>query len=185
MALCLSKLQDKPIVSFKEKEVNIDAAILGNINDAPSDYYLYVEHESMEKQNYIVGLMKLFGVSARATGVAGDREVLDGILRWYRALPQAAANIGRVVDVKEDFAAALKRLCMALHHQEYNPHEFLFKELVDIAGMLGDGEKACSDGAGGKSSSTEASLTNALREAGSSAGVLHNLTLLKTYLDIL
>lgn len=40
--------------------------------------------------------MKLFGVSARAVGVAGDREVLDGILRWYRALPQVAANIGRV-----------------------------------------------------------------------------------------
>ena len=156
VALCLSKLQDKPIVSFKEKEVNIDAVILGNINDSPSDYYLYVEHESMEKQNYIVGLMKLFGVSARAAGVADDREVLDGILRWYRALPQAAANIGRVVDVSEDMATALKRLCTALRHQEYNPHEFLFKELVDIAGRIGDG---------------------------SLAGVLHNLTLLKAYLD--
>lgn len=73
--------------------------------------------------------MKLFGVSARAAGVAGDREVLDGILRWYRALPQAAANIGRVVDVSENMAAALKRLCMALKHQEYNPHEFLLRSL--------------------------------------------------------
>ena len=183
VALCLSRLQDKPIVSFKEKEVNIDAVILGNINDSPSDYYLYVEHESIEKQNYIAGLMKLVGVSARAAGVAGDREVLDGILRWYRALPQAAANIGRVVDVSENMAAALKRLCMALKHQEYNPHEFLFKELVDIAGRIGNGENNCSDGAVVKSSLTESPVTNASPEAGSLAGVLHNITLLKAYLD--
>lgn len=80
-------------------------------------------------------------------------------------------------------AAALKRLCMALRHQEYNPHEFLFKELVDIAGRIGDGEKYCSDGAVVKSSLTESPLTNASSEAGSLAGVLHNLTLLKEYLD--
>lgn len=183
VALCLSRLQDKPIVSFKEKEVNIDAVILGNINDSPSDYYLYVEHESIEKQNYIAGLMKLFGVSARAAGVAGDREVLDGILRWYRALPQVAANIGRVVDVSENMAAALKRLCMALRHQEYNPHEFLFKELVDIAGRIGDSEKYSADGAVVKSSLTESPVTNTSPEAGSLAGVLHNITLLKAYLD--
>ena len=41
----------------------------------------------------------------------------------------------------------IKRLCMALRHQEYNPHEFLFKELVDIAGRIGDSEKYSADGA--------------------------------------
>ncbi len=173
VAFCLAKLQDKPIVSLKDREVNIDAVILGNINDAPSDYYLYVEHESMEKQKYIEGLSGLFAVKVKASCTASDREILDGILRWYRALPQASANIGRVVDVHENMASVLRRLCAALRYQDYNPHEFLFKVLPELAGGVTDDNNAVHNTASAEKSLSGISLTE----------VLENLTLLKEYMD--
>ncbi len=126
ISLCLSRLHDKPVLSFKEKEVELDSGTLGNVNDAPGNYYLYVEHKSIEKQNYINELKKLFGAG---TGQDDDRGVLTGILRWFRALPQAASNIGRDARCDENMAAKLKKLCSMLRRQDYNPHDFLFTEL--------------------------------------------------------
>ena len=134
VALCISRLQDKPVISLKEREVNIDASILGNINDAPQNYFLYVEHETIEKQNYIAGLMDLFGIKAKIAGAPQDWEVLDGILKWYRSLPQASANVGRDITVSEDMGTALRSLCSALRRQDYNPHDFLFNGLPRAVG---------------------------------------------------
>lgn len=139
VALVISRLQDKPVISLRDKEVNIDAAILGNINDAPQNYFLYVEHETIEKQNYISQLINMFAIKIKVAGVPQDREVLDGILRWYRALPQVSANAGRDMDIPKDIQMALRGLCQALKHQEFNPHEFLFSELPSIIGMENGG----------------------------------------------
>ena len=131
IALCISRLQDKPVISLKDREVNIDAVILGNINDAPQNYFLYVEHETIEKRNYIEELIKLFEIKIKVMGTPQDREVLDGILRWFRSLPQAVLNMHHV-DIADGMDKALRGLCAALRHQDYNPHEFLFKELISV-----------------------------------------------------
>lgn len=133
MALCLSRLHDKPVLSFKGKEVELCAHILGNVNDEPENYYLYVEHKSIEKQNYIKELKGLFGISGNEKDE--DREVVDGVLKWYRALPQAAANIGRDAQCDETMKDRLKSLCSMLRRQDYNPHDFLFTELLEGIGV--------------------------------------------------
>lgn len=134
VAFCLSKLHDKPVLSFKEKEVELNAHILGNVNDEPENYYLYVEHKSLEKQNYINQLMCLFGING--TEQDEDRTVLNGILKWYRALPQAAVNIGKETHCNKIMADKLRRLCSMLRRQDYNPHDFLFTELPAGIGVV-------------------------------------------------
>lgn len=137
VAFCLSKLHDKPILSFKEKEVELNAHILGNVNDEPENYYLYVEHKSLEKQSYINQLMCLFGINGIEQDE--DRMVLNGILKWYRALPQAAVNIGKEAHCNKIMADKLRRLCSMLRRQDYNPHDFLFTELpAGIGAVKGD-----------------------------------------------
>lgn len=133
IALCLSKLHDKPVLSFKEKEVELSAHILGNVNDEPENYYLYVEHKTLEKQNYIKELSRLFGIGD--SGQNEDRTVLSGMLKWYRALPQVTANISRNISCDEVKADRLRKLCMMLRRQDYNPHDFIFVELPGGIGV--------------------------------------------------
>ena len=133
IALCFSKLHDKPVVSLKEKEVGLSGHILGNVNDEPGNYYLYVEHKTFEKQNYIKELSRLFGTVGAEQDE--DRAVLAGMLKWYRALPQASANIGRDVPCDEAKAEKLRKLCTMLRRQDYNPHDFLFAELPSGIGV--------------------------------------------------
>ena len=57
---CLLHLDDMPIIYFNNKEVIVDVDTINNIIRKPSEYYLYVELETVQKNEYIHGLEVLF-----------------------------------------------------------------------------------------------------------------------------
>ena len=56
----LLRLSDMPVFYFNTKEVTLDAEIIINAFKKPSEYYLYVEEETIQKSTYITALETLF-----------------------------------------------------------------------------------------------------------------------------
>lgn len=139
IALCFSRLADMPIVSLKEKELEIDSSILGNVNEYPEDYFLYVEHETMEKQKYLADMEKLFNAESAGNGRGREKHILDSVLSWYRSLPQAAVNVSICPKGMDELLFnKVRSFGSLLRRGEYNPHQFLFEQLSECTNVEKD-----------------------------------------------
>lgn len=127
IAYCLAKLNDIPVIYFKNKEVQITGEVLNNVNDRPEDYYLWVEKGVVSKQNYLDGLEKLY-MPYRTSSTSSNRlcAIVDSMARWYRSLPQYATTY----DTAENTQIKAFRKLFAT--QELNPADILFIKLPKI-----------------------------------------------------
>ena len=94
IAFCISKWEDTPVISLGDKEVKLEAKTFENINESPENYSLYMEKETIEKENYLRGLEELF-LNTNAREYKEKKffrlqMISDGIYAWFCSLPQCA-----------------------------------------------------------------------------------------------
>lgn len=122
IAEVLIGLNDLPIIYCREKEVEISENILGNIDMHPEDYSLYLEKSTLEKEEYLLSLKKLYDVDE-------DRNILTGIVNkmlvWYRGLPQHSCS------GEEGLSRQQIKFRSLLRGQDKNAGELLFKDFPD------------------------------------------------------
>lgn len=135
----MSKLQDTPVIYLQDKEVEISSDIFNNINDTPENYYLYVEKESVQKEEYLLNLEELFLTEEIKQRSKSKRKrlhtIVEGIQRWYRSLDQYTLNFrqqtGKIILDEEQF----RQMCSfrnIFRHMELNPREVLFEQIPEI-----------------------------------------------------
>lgn len=133
----LVKLQDTPVIYFGDREVDLEADIFDNINEHPDSYYLYVEHETVQKEEYLKQLEQLFcrdsdSVSKENRGRRLSR-IVEGMHRWYRSLPQITVNFKVCPeDVEPETFQALTAFRKIFRQMELNPRDILFERIPDI-----------------------------------------------------
>ena len=120
LAFRLSQLEQMPVVYLKGKEYEIDAALLNQINQQPEDYYLYMEQQTVEKEEYVNALAQIWQCEANVNAIALE------ITGWFQTLSQYAVRS----EYEENEVA--QRLCQALLHREMNPREFVYETLKEI-----------------------------------------------------
>ncbi len=126
----LSVMQGTPIIYFNQKEVEITGEIFENINDRPDDYYLLVERESVRKEEYLNRLERLFLYKHNFKYDNSHNRlgnIVDGIQRWYRNLPQYTLNTKK--GAKDNYFYQFRNLFRTL---ELNPRDILFVKIPDI-----------------------------------------------------
>ena len=123
IAKVLSELSDLPIIYCQNKEVELSAEILGNIEREPQDYCLYIEKATVEKEEYLKSLESLYGIQSDVQNLGA---IVEGMLGWYRSLPRFSASYKRGLE-KEQI-----RFRELLHGQDKNPRNLLFKNLPEL-----------------------------------------------------
>lgn len=132
----IAELEDTPVILLKEKELEISAEVLGNLDENPDDYYLYVEKKTAEKEWYLQALEKEFLCEQHTeTGQARLQQITKAMQKWYRSLPQITLNFKQCPDnLPEKEFSHIRKLRSTLQGMELNPRELLFEKLPQACG---------------------------------------------------
>ena len=133
LAKKMALVEGTPVIYLRNKELELTAETLNNINEFPEKYQLYIEPETVAKNQYLIGLETLFCESGNQTQSKKKRvgRIVACMQRWYRSLPQYAM----VTDYyPAEYQDALKGLRGLLKRAETNPHELLFEKIPETFG---------------------------------------------------
>ena len=133
----LLKLHGIPIIYLNNNEVTLDPDVFTNILRSPDNYYLLVEEESVQKEEYIATLSQLFSDFEIYCHDIDHRNQLAKtaclMQSWYRSLPQAAKTFTDqdLPSTNMNEVSAFRKLFSNLY---LNPHEILFEKLPLVFG---------------------------------------------------
>lgn len=85
----MRKYKETAALYFKGKEVELDSNVLSGINEKPEEYILIVEKGTIEREEYLNSLEKLFGeyFDSSYTGMNRAFAIVKGMQTWMRSLP--------------------------------------------------------------------------------------------------
>ena len=132
MAVKFASITSLPFIYLKNKEVELNAETLENICEKPSEYFLYVERESGEKEQYLQALEQLFVIDKQSSVYNRRKRVciiVDKMQAWYRALPQVAVNL---LEAEEKELECTQQFCKLLRKIEMNPRDLLFEKIPTL-----------------------------------------------------
>jgi len=135
LAYCFVRFQGMIIIYLKEKEIELNAETLDNINENPWSYFLCTEEGTAEKAEYIENLENLFREykGSRTGQKEQNYRVVEAISRWMRSLPQYTLTFKEsIVEMEENKRRELMEFRKLFQRQEMNPWEVLFIEIPQI-----------------------------------------------------
>lgn len=131
----LLRLEDMPVIYLNNKEVIFDVEAINNILKKPENYYLFVEPETVQKNDYINGLEALFSDYSEYCRDVDRRNKLAKIScmmqSWYRSLPQTSMTFSEPDYEGQNMMqlTAFRKLFMDLY---LNPHEVILERIPRI-----------------------------------------------------
>lgn len=128
LAYSIACFEEMPVIYLGEKEVRAEPQILENINNAPEQYFLYMEKETVEKEVYLASLEKLFSIAPSDNRRNRLQEISDGIYQWFCSLPQCAKNYS-TEEFSEKKRLGIRFLRNTFSKLERNPREILLEGL--------------------------------------------------------
>ena len=137
LAYSISKWNETPVISLGEKEVPLDATIFENINQSPEEYFLYIEKDTVEKEQYLSGLEELFGAEKERSislhNINRLKILSDEIYRWFCSLPQCSKTYV-TEDADEHEKKGIEMFRRIFSKMERNPREIFFEILPQAFG---------------------------------------------------
>ena len=131
----LLRLENMPIIYFNKKEVVLDVETINNIAKHPEDYSLYVELETVQKNEYIHALESIFSEYSEYCREVDKKNRLAKIScmmqSWYRSLPQTSKTFTDPDYAEQDIKAivSFRKLFTDVY---LNPREIIFEQLPKI-----------------------------------------------------
>lgn len=123
------------VVYYGDKEISITADTVINMCENPEQYELFVSQSDACREMYLDELIALFDIKVnRENADSRVSQILSGMQKWYRALPQVTINAKSDKDyfTENYLIKAVGRMNKLLQRFEVNPYEALF-ELIPEA----------------------------------------------------
>lgn len=100
LAYALSLRKEDIVIYFDTKEMDLNSDIVLNMCESSDDYYIFISMEDMKKEQYLIGLCDLFGVSeSKNKSESRLQNILLSMQRWFRALPQVTKILRNKIDI--------------------------------------------------------------------------------------
>lgn len=125
------------VITRNNREMEINARLLEAINNAPSEYDLYLEKWSPDKELYIQVLEETFSSFIRATEKEYNNfeYIVHAIQRWYLQLPKMVKESQRIYlgnGKTEKIDGTITKFLNSLRNPEINAREYLFNKILWI-----------------------------------------------------
>ena len=131
----LLRLENTPTLYLNTKEVVLNVETVNNIVKNPQDYYLYIEMDTVQKNQYIHDLENLFSDYSEYCREVDKRNRLAKIScmmqSWYRSLPQTS-KVFTEPDYDEQNIRELTAFRKLFTDLYMNPREILFERIPKI-----------------------------------------------------
>lgn len=114
--------------------------MLDSINENPTDFSIYIENWSSEKENYISYLSKVFSsfVKEAELEFSNFDYIVRAIQRWYLQLPKYSKEAKKIFDENGQLSSVDKstlKFIGLIKSSEINAREFLFEKLLNAYGF--------------------------------------------------
>jgi len=139
LAYCFSQFQGVMVIYRKNKEMELTAETLAQINEAPQDYELWTEEGNAAQAEYQEKLKELFKdfISKKTAYEEDNRKITEAMIRWLRSLPPYTLTFTEpVIEIEDKERKELFAFRKLLMRQELNPWETLFVRIPEICGMI-------------------------------------------------
>jgi hypothetical protein len=133
-------MQNVIVLSYKNKEIELNGENLSKIEDNPSDYTLYVEKGTREKDMYLESIISLFSLNNKETISNKCSCAVDSMQKWFRGLSKFTRDHTRIYesDAIEDVDKSFIKLKGQLLKYDINPHAFIFHDVPSFFNCSGD-----------------------------------------------
>ena len=97
LAYVLRQYKESIILYFKGKEIELQASVLGNLNDNPESYELLIEAGTAEKTKYLDNLQEVFEKysDSRVPSINRVYTIVKSMQNWVRALPEYSKKFNK------------------------------------------------------------------------------------------
>jgi hypothetical protein len=136
----MRNMQNVIVLSYKNKEIELSGENLSKIEDNPSDYTLYVEKGTREKDMYLESIISLFSLNNKETISNKCSYAVDSMQKWFRGLSKFTRDHTRIYesDAIEDVDKSFIKLKGQLLKYDINPHAFIFHDVPSFFNCSGD-----------------------------------------------
>lgn len=138
ISVLLHKYKDNIIITNGKEDLKITAELLTEINKNPSKYYIYREDWDEKKENYLVGLEKIFEkhLNRNEKNYNNFSYISHGMKRWVISLPKYAKEIRREYrsqDIEGPLVPKINIEFLAnLNNIEIKTRKVLFENIIKI-----------------------------------------------------
>jgi hypothetical protein len=130
------------VVKHKDKEVQITADTLANIDENPNNYSVYFDSWSNEKVLYLSGLEDIYKdySNENERDLDSIAYILRAMKRWFMSLPKYAKELKSIYHgaYNEPSCTELpiqyRKFINSLRQIELNPREYIYEKLILIFG---------------------------------------------------
>lgn len=134
-AECLMQLEDLPVIYLNDKEMELDSGILNNILKCPDSYFLFVEEENIQKNEYLREIEELFAEYMPQGQEMDWRQrplrLSSAIQSWYRSLPQTSVTFSNE-DYEGQPLEDIKAFRKLFTDSYLNPRELIFEQIPNM-----------------------------------------------------
>lgn len=134
IAYAMRPYKENIVLYFKGKEVELSAAIMSSMNEAPENYQLLIEAGTHEREIYLDALAAMFSpyADSKITSVNRVYGVVKSMQNWVRALPEYTKKFRNYLDNGESILVdtSVDVVRSELLKFEVNSRELLFNTLI-------------------------------------------------------
>lgn len=142
IATVLHHYKKNIVVKHKDKEVQITADTLANIDENPNNYSVYFDSWSNEKVLYLSGLEDIYKdySNENERDLDSIAYILRAMKRWFMSLPKYAKELKSIYHgaYNEPSCTELpiqyRKFINSLRQIELNPREYIYEKLILIFG---------------------------------------------------
>lgn len=134
IAYIMRKKLDAIVITYKNKEIDINGDTLSQIEENPSEYYFYTEKGTREKEDYLETIIFIFSQGITISANNQCAYAVGLMQHWFRGLSKFSRD--HVTIYKESGTENVDKNIISLRKQllqyDINPHSFLYKDIPNF-----------------------------------------------------
>ncbi len=134
IAFAMRKKQGVIVLSYRSREILLDADMLSQIEEAPAEYSFYTEKGTKEKDEYVDAIISMFAPENYQLSGNKCAFALDAMQKWFRGLSKFARDHAKIYTESgiKDLEKRLLSFKRQLLQYDVNPHSFLFADIPEF-----------------------------------------------------
>lgn len=135
IAYVIRQYLNNVVLYFKNKEVELSAAIISSLNEDPEKYYLLIETGTQEKEEYLDELEIVFSQNSDTSVSSVNKcySVVKAMQNWIRSMPEYTKKFDYYFDggEKKQVDSTVQLIRRELLKFEVNARDLLFQQFLE------------------------------------------------------
>ncbi len=131
LAIAFQDYSENIVLYYQNREVELNSVNISKIIDEPEKYYIFVEAGTQEKDEFVKGLMLVYGLKASENYRNNIKDIVTQMRKWALSLPRITRELTEK-EILESVSPAYVKVKNELMKSDINNNEFLFIKMKSL-----------------------------------------------------